>query len=75
MAVDLAFSVQGNGPALLIMHGLFGSSSNWRSVANHLTKNHRVITVDLRNHGDSPHADIMGYPEMAEDVLRLLDHL
>lgn len=34
-----------------------------------------VIFADLRNHGDSPHVDTMSYPEMADDILQLLDRL
>lgn len=65
----------GNNPPVLILHGLFGSLSNWRSIAANLGEHHCVITVDLRNHGQSPHAASMSYPEMVEDIIGLLDKL
>ena len=71
--VDLAFEATGSGPPLLILHGLFGSGSNWRSVARDLAKDYGVYAVDLRNHGGSPWADSMGYVEMAEDVGALIE--
>ena len=75
MALNLACEAIGSGPPLLILHGLFGSGSNWRSVARHLAASHTVQCVDLRNHGASPWADTMAYGEMADDVLQLCDRL
>jgi len=75
MALALASETVGSGPPLLLLHGLFGSSSNWRSIARQLAPTHTVISVDLRNHGASPWADAMGYVEMADDVLQLIDRL
>lgn len=73
MSLDLAFESTGTGPPLLILHGLFGSGSNWRGIARELAFTHRVLSVDLRNHGASPWADSMGYFEMADDVQRLIE--
>lgn len=76
MSVRLSYRSQGTpgaGAPLVILHGLLGSSSNWRSIARRLADSHRVYVVDLRNHGDSPHAATMSYPEMADDVLTFLD--
>ena len=61
-----------DGPAIIILHGLFGSGRNWASFAKHFSATHRVLTVDLRNHGSSPWNDEMGYPAMAEDVVELI---
>ncbi|MGK0269945.1 MAG: esterase [Cocleimonas sp.] len=60
---------------LIILHGLLGSMDNWRGQAKRLSKNRTVITMDLRNHGNSPHIAGMSYREMYEDVLKLLIHL
>ncbi len=72
MPLQLAFEETGTGPPVIILHGLFGSSSNWRSVARALAPLHRVLCVDLRNHGASPWAETMGYADMAADVLALM---
>jgi esterase len=58
----------GAGPALAILHGLFGSGRNWTTIAKRLGARYRVITLDLRNHGASPWAETMAYGEMADDV-------
>src|SRR5579885_3337452 len=68
MAVRLAEVEYGAGPPLAILHGLFGSGRNWAGIAQHLAANHRVIALDLRNHGASAWADSMDYPAMAQDV-------
>ena len=75
MTIELAFESVGSGPPIVVLHGLFGSGNNWRSVANSLAEQHTVTTVDLRNHGASPWADSMGYLEMADDVRRLIERL
>lgn len=59
---------------LFILHGLLGSMDNWRTQAKNLSKNRPVYTLDLRNHGNSPHLDGMSYREMYEDVLRVVEH-
>ncbi|SFU28082.1 alpha/beta fold hydrolase [Halomonas korlensis] len=60
---------------LVVIHGLFGSADNWRSHVKAWQSVRRVIAVDLRNHGRSPHLAGMGYAEQAEDVVSLLDRL
>lgn len=62
-----------SGSPIVIAHGLFGSTRNWSSMAKRLADNHRVFLLDLRNHGDSPWADDMGFPAMADDVRRFID--
>ncbi|MFP4251284.1 MAG: alpha/beta fold hydrolase [Guyparkeria sp.] len=74
-AVDLHFEERGGGLPVIIMHGLFGSLSNWRGVAQSLSANYRVINVDLRNHGRSPHAPGLSYEAMANDILAVMDRL
>src|SRR5438477_5358758 len=73
MALSLAAAEQGSGPPLLILHGLFGSGRNWAAIAKALSAERRIISLDLRNHGASPWAPSMAYPEMAEDVLDFMD--
>jgi pimeloyl-ACP methyl ester carboxylesterase len=72
MALRLAVAEQGEGPPIVILHGLFGSARNWATIAKRLAERHRVLAVDLRNHGESPHAPSMSYEEMANDVLELI---
>lgn len=73
--VTLNYAQVGAGPHLLIIHGLFGSSRNWQSLSKQFASDFTVISVDLRNHGDSPHVDEMNFEAMALDVLELLDQL
>lgn len=72
-ALELHYTVQGEGPPLLILHGLYGSGSNWARHAGRLAERYRVLLPDLRNHGRSPHHPDMSYPAMAGDLRRLLD--
>ncbi len=72
---ELAFAETGSGEPLVILHGLFGSSKNWQSHARRLAGQFRVISVDLRNHGESFHSEEMSYDAMAGDVERLLARL
>ena len=75
MAVELSYREQGAGEPLVILHGLFGSGTNWGRIARDLATDHRVIVADLRNHGRSPHAPGMTYPEMAADVAELIERV
>ncbi len=63
---------EGN-PPLIVLHGLLGSSRNWLGAGAALADSWHVHALDLRNHGRSPHADTMDYPELVDDVLAWLD--
>lgn len=71
----LNYTEFGQGPALLIAHGLYGSAKNWGVIAKRLSDTRRVITVDMRNHGDSPRFDTNSYPEMADDLAEVVEHI
>ncbi|KAA0150027.1 hypothetical protein FNF29_00486 [Cafeteria roenbergensis] len=60
-------------PPLFIMHGLLGSSSNFRSIAanDKLSGPADVFTIDLRNHGRSGHSRDASIAAMADDLLRV----
>jgi pimeloyl-ACP methyl ester carboxylesterase len=70
MPVPLAYRKYGDsGPAVLILHGLFGQSDNWTSVAKTLSEHgFQVYTLDSRNHGLSPHTIEWSYETMADDL-------
>jgi pimeloyl-ACP methyl ester carboxylesterase len=75
-AVDLAFEEFGRPDdlPLIILHGFFASSRNWRSIAKKLSAKFHVYALDMRNHGVSPHNSFMDYPAMAADLLLFLDN-
>ncbi|MCS4505113.1 alpha/beta fold hydrolase [Arhodomonas aquaeolei] len=71
--IELHREVSGEGEALILLHGLYGSGANWRRYARRWSRDYRVIVPDLRNHGRSPHAEPMDYQAMAADVARLIE--
>jgi esterase len=73
--MQLHYQSIGDGQPLILLHGLFGSSDNWGTIAKHFSQTHQVICVDLRNHGKSPHHHSQSYAEMASDLLELCDAL
>jgi len=60
-------------PPLLIAHGLFGSARNWGVIAKRLSDTRTVLTVDMRNHGNSPWVDAHGYGDLAADLAQVID--
>jgi esterase len=69
----LAHSVAGAGPAVVFLHGLFGSGDNLRGVSRRLEDEFLTIRLDLTHHGDSPHAGHFSYHDIARDVRDTLD--
>ncbi len=63
----------GEGQPFIILHGLFGSSDNWLPQAKILSANYKVYTLDLRNHGQSPHDDVFDYKSMVNDLVEFID--
>jgi pimeloyl-ACP methyl ester carboxylesterase len=73
MTLDLACGEHGAGAPLVILHGLYGAKRNWATIAARLAPRRRVLTVDLRNHGESPWDPRHDYPALAADVARLIE--
>ena len=73
--MKLNYAEQGSGDAVILLHGMFGSLSNLGVIARTLVDRYRVISVDLRNHGESPHAAVMSLSTMAADIVELMDNL
>ena len=76
--IKIRYLTEGKGEPIVLLHGWMGDSSMWgRLDTNPATKEYQLIAVDLRGHGksDKPHDPEKYGPEMAEDVVRLLDHL
>lgn len=63
----------GDAPPVLIAHGLFGSGRNWGAIAKRLSDRGQVITVDMRNHGQSPWTERHDYPGMALDLAEVIE--
>ena len=72
--MQLAYRKYGEGQPLLILHGLFGQSDNWNTLAKRFSENgFEVYTIDQRNHGLSPHSDIWNYEAMADDIKEFIN--
>ena len=88
MALNLVCETVGSGPPLVVLHGLFGSGSNWRSIARKINERRPewgVVLVDLRQHGRSepgepPHTlaacaeDLRGLVAEIGDVAAVAGH-
>ena len=73
--MNLNYKTQGQGTPLIILHGLFGTLDNWKSIANHLSSYFQVYILDQRNHGKSPHVSNMDLSSMAKDIAEFMDQL
>ncbi len=72
--MQLASRKYGSGQPLLILHGLFGQSDNWNTLAKRFGENgFEVHTIDQRNHGLSPHSDAFSYGLMADDIKEFIN--
>lgn len=70
--MDLNGIEAGAGPPVVLLHGLFGAARNFGAVQKRLAARWRVLALDLRNHGSSPHAAGMDYGAQAADMLETL---
>lgn len=53
-AIASAYSVEGSGPPLILVHGIGASRHSWDGLVARLAPQYRCITYDLRGHGRSP---------------------
>lgn len=74
--ITLDYEDHGKGNVLVFLHGLGFTKKDWDAQVPFFSKTHRVITLDLRGHGDSTKPkDAYGVELMTEDVKQFLDHL
>lgn len=73
--MKLFYRKYGNGPPLIILHGLLGSSDNWATIAKDLSSSYTVYLPDQRNHGQSPHSPFHDYDSMRDDIHELAGDL
>jgi esterase len=71
--MHLHFTELGAGGPLIVLHGLLGSHQNLLPACRRFAAHFHVFAVDQRNHGHSPHHDVMHYEALAEDVVRFMD--
>jgi len=74
--IQIAFTAQGKGEAIVLLHGFLENSTMWENIIHDLEKNYQVITIDLLGHGNT---ERLGYihtmEEMAQTVSYVLDDL
>ncbi len=78
--VKIHYEITGQGEPVILIHGLYSSARmNWDlpGVTARLAQHFQVIAFDNRGHGlsDKPAGEDQYGAEMAEDVVRLMDHL
>lgn len=66
--MHLHYETHGQGHPLIILHGLFGTQENWRTLSKAFAQKFQVFALDQRNHGRSPHSQIFTYEAMTEDL-------
>lgn len=71
--MKLHFRHFGSGKPVIILHGLFGQSDNWVTIARKIAEQFSVYIPDQRNHGQSLHSPVHTYPAMADDLLEFMD--
>jgi pimeloyl-ACP methyl ester carboxylesterase len=72
--VSLHTTVLGDGgPTVAFCHGLFGQGKNWTQIAKALSPDHRVLLLDMPNHGRSPWTESFDYVELADMVAAHLE--
>ncbi len=71
--MELFFRKYGEGPPLIVLHGLYGSSDNWVSIGRKLAENFEVFLIDQRNHGKSPHSSEHNYHILKEDLIDFMN--
>ena len=75
-AVEVAFSVEGNGPPLYMVHGIGSRKEGWNDLIAHLSDEFTCVTHDLRGHGESPAPSTpYSLDELVEDLEALRNKL
>src|SRR5512135_1060782 len=74
--INLYYEVTGEGQPLVFIHGLGSSTRDWESQTPEFAKSYKVITFDLRGHGQSDKpVGLDSVPQYADDLAALLKAL
>ncbi|ARU55215.1 alpha/beta hydrolase fold protein [Oleiphilus messinensis] len=74
--IELYYEIHGSGTPLVLLHGGYDDSDMWQVETWILAAHYQVIEIDSRGHGRSTDSDApITYELMADDTLKLLDHL
>ena len=72
----IAYQIEGDGPALIFLHGIGGNKDNWKRQMDFFCSTHTVVAWDARGYGDSDDYDgSLHFRDFSHDLLRLIDHL
>jgi len=72
--MKLFYRTFGEGPTVIILHGLFGISDNWVTFGKNLAEQgYKVYIPDQRNHGQSPHSSVFNYLAMTDDLSEFIE--
>jgi pimeloyl-ACP methyl ester carboxylesterase len=66
--VDIHYDVIGDGPPVVLVHGITDTGADWAPIDQRLATDHTVITLDLRGHGESGDADDYSALAMTQDL-------
>ncbi len=74
--VKLYYEILGQGDALVLLHGNTQTHDMWTPWVEELAEKYKVITVDLRGHGQSTYSqNYVSHKQFAMDIYGLLDAL
>ena len=71
--MSLHATVRGDGPAVILIHGLFGAGGNLGALGRHLSSHFTVHQVDLPNHGRSPWTESLRMEDLANSLMAYID--
>jgi pimeloyl-ACP methyl ester carboxylesterase len=66
--IAIGSRIEGDGPAIVLLHSSMGSKSQWRSLAEHMRGAYRLIAIDLHGNGDSAMPQCAGQFSLADEV-------
>ncbi|MCL1137351.1 alpha/beta fold hydrolase [Shewanella pneumatophori] len=69
------YTTSGQGPVVILIHGLFGDLDNLKALGKELETDYTVVRVDVPNHGASPHISAMNYQTLADNMADFIGQL
>jgi pimeloyl-ACP methyl ester carboxylesterase len=69
---EIAWSATGEGPDVVLVHGITENAGSWQPIVDRLSADHRVVSLDLRGHGESGTAERYDLEAMAGDVAAVM---